>query len=103
MNCENSNSESGITQNNLQNSPLSGNASVNDMSMCSCGCCFEVGSEGFMKLHVEPECTCPEQPCPKCVIPEMEQRDAEEEASRQFHEEELQATHPFGCNCSECN
>ena len=34
MNCENSNSESGITQNILQNSSLSANTSVSDVNIC---------------------------------------------------------------------
>ncbi len=54
MNCEKFDiSESGITQNNLQNSPLSANASINDMNMCSCGCGFEIGGLNFIRLHVE--------------------------------------------------
>jgi len=95
MNCKNSNSESGITLNNLQNSPLSANASVNDMNMCSCRCGFEVGSEGFMRLHVESE----EEMNDRL---ESEQRLAEQEAQAECYAE-MSEPHPSICGCVECN
>ena len=53
MNYENSNSESGTLQNNLQNHTSSENASENNMNLCSCGCGFVIESLEFIRLHVE--------------------------------------------------
>ena len=94
MNCENSNSESGITK-NKQNSPLSTNASVNDMNMCSCGCRLELGSLKFMRLHVESE----EEMNDRL---ESEQRLAKQEAMVECYAE-MSEPHPSICGCVEYN
>ncbi len=95
MNYENSNSESGITQNILQNSPLNENESINDMNMCSCGCRLELGSLEFMRLHVESE----EEMNDRL---ESEQRLAEQEAQAECYAE-MSEPHPSICGCVECN
>jgi len=95
MNCENSNSESRITQNNLQNSPLNENASVHDMNKCSCGCGFELGSLEFMRLHIESE----EEMNDRL---ESEQRLAEQEAQAEYYAN-MPEPHEMMCGCVECN
>lgn len=96
MNCENSKTNTSTSIKNVQNSTLSANDAVDIMNTCDCGCGFKIGSLEFIRLHVESQ---EEQEQREA----LEQYNAEQEASKQMHEEQMQTQHPQMCNCPECN
>lgn len=64
---------------------------------CSCGCGNKIGSENFIRLHVE---SAQEQAQREA----MEQEKAEQQASEELYREQIgEGRHPWGCFCVRCD
>lgn len=66
-------------------------------NLCSCGCGNQVGSLGFIRLHVESE---QEQAQREAV----EQEEAERQVNEELYREQIEeGRHPWGCFCVRCD
>lgn len=64
--------------------------------ICDCGCGYEIGSQEFIRLHIESK----EEQVQREAT---EQYDAERQASRELQEEIESSKHSSVCGCVECN